>query len=288
MLHHIAPKDKSRIPTNEDLKVSPEFLEKTIIAYRRQGVEFLSLDDVYHILKSGEVHKCPFVAFTIDDGYLDNYTNAYPIFKKYSVPFTIFIATNFIDQKAILWWDSLEELILSNKSITITDGESYLCETFQQRWDTFRFLREKILSLDQRNLFNELNKMFSNYDIDWMLPIKQKAMSWEHVKVLSEDEICTIGGHTVTHPALNSLNKEEAIREIINGNKILEQHIKKAIYFFAYPYGSPNEVGEREYKIIEQMPLKLAFCSSGGCITNEDGQKMTSLPRMYFYEKIYL
>ena len=60
-----------------------------------------------------DIHK-PFVCFTMDDGYLDNYTKALPVFERYQVPFAIFVSTDFIDKKAILWWDTLEDLILTN------------------------------------------------------------------------------------------------------------------------------------------------------------------------------
>lgn len=284
MLHHIAPKDKSRIPTNEDLKVSPEFLEKTIKTYKCHKIDFLSLDEIYSRLTLGIAFKNPFVAFTIDDGYLDNYTNAYPIFKKYGVPFTIFVTTDFIDKKAILWWDCLEELILTHDTITISDGSNYPCKTYNQRWDTFRYLREKILMLDQRNLLSELNNMFTDYSIDWLLPVMSKAMSWNQVKKLSCDPLCTIGGHSISHPALSSLTDEDAVNEIINGNKIIEEYIQKKVEYFAYPYGTPNEVGDREMNIIKQSYINMAFFAHKGCVTTEDSKKLVSLPRFYFHE----
>jgi peptidoglycan/xylan/chitin deacetylase (PgdA/CDA1 family) len=179
MLHHICDKNPKLIPTNEDLKVSPSFLEKIILKYKNRGFDFLSLDNLYKLVIGQDRPKKPFVVFTIDDGYLDNFTNALPIFEKYSVPFCIFVATDFIDKKAILWWDTVEDLILSRDSIAIDDGTVYPCTTFQQRWDTFRYLRERILKLDQSHLEEGLNRMFANYTIDWYKPIMQKGMSWE-------------------------------------------------------------------------------------------------------------
>ena len=108
MLHHICEKDPMRIPTNEDLKVSPSFLEKIILKYKKGGFDFVSLDRLYEIATGGDIPSKPFVVFTIDDGYLDNYTNALPIFEKYNVPFAIFVATDFVDKRAILWWDSID------------------------------------------------------------------------------------------------------------------------------------------------------------------------------------
>ena len=84
----------------------------------------------------------------MDDGYLDNYENAYPIFKKHQIPFAIFVATDFPDKKAVLWWYVIEELILNSTEIQLSDGSQYTCETFQEKWDTFRYIREKVLLLD--------------------------------------------------------------------------------------------------------------------------------------------
>lgn len=285
MLHHIAPKDGNRIPTNEDLKVSPQFLERIILRYQRQGVEMVSLDEVYERLTTGDSPNRPFVAFTIDDGYLDNYTNALSVFEKYQVPFTVFVATDFIDKKAILWWDSLEDLILANESITTADGKCYPCSTYQQRWDTFRFLRERILNLDQTNLQEELKAMFARYAIDWNEPIRKEAMSWEQVRLLAHHSLCTIGGHTISHPALSQLTADEACREIKGGIDRIARETDLPVSYFAYPYGTPNEIGEREYQIIKDCGIKMAFLAHQGCITVKNKHLLTHLPRVYFHQK---
>jgi len=42
---------------------------------------------------------------TFDDGYQDNYSNAYPILQKYSLTATVFPTTNFIEQGSVPSWD---------------------------------------------------------------------------------------------------------------------------------------------------------------------------------------
>lgn len=284
MLHHIAPKDLNRIPTNEDLKVSPVFLEKIILNYKKKHIDIISLDEVFERLTTENNNKRPFVSFTIDDGYVDNFTNALPVFEKYQIPFAIFVATDFIDQKAILWWDSLEDLILSNDSITTSDGRRYLCSSFQQRWDTFRYLRQRILKLNPKHLHDELQAMFINYKIDWLAPIKKEAMTWEQIRILASHPLCTIGGHTVTHSALNNMSKDDAKCDVKEGMNRITKETGIPVHYFSYPYGILNDMEDRDNSIIHELNIKMAFLDHQGCITNNNKCNFSCLPRFFLHQ----
>ena len=263
MLHRVSERIYGHLPNNEDLKISPDYLEHVIVKYKNAGFSFFSLNQLYDVLSGKKDISKPFVCFTMDDGYLDNFENAYPIFKKHQVPFAIFVATDFPDKKAILWWYVIEELILNNTEVILSDGSKYSCKTFQEKWDTFRYIREKILLLNQSNLVNELNELFANYQLDWLAPIQNLSMNWEQVKSLTQEPLCTIGGHTVTHVALNKLPLEILDNEIMNGMNIIESHTGYKPEYFAYPYGSEKENGEREYNYIKKSDIKMAFISYG-------------------------
>ena len=279
MLHRVAEYDKSRLPPNEDLKISPAFLQKTIDKYRNAAFTFLTLDEVYDVITGKHIIEKPFVAFTLDDGYLDNYTTAYPIFKRNNVPFCIFVATDFPNKRAILWWITIEDLILSNDQIQLADGTTYICQTYQQKWDTFRLIREKILKLDQKDLLSSLQNLFSEYQIDWLEPIQKMSMSWDNIRELGKEPLCTIGGHTMSHPSFIPLKLNEIKAEIDGGIDRLKTVIEYDIDHFAYPYGSPKEDGEREYEILKSFNFKTTFVSFGGVITKDDIKNMTHLPR---------
>lgn len=89
--------------SNRQYEISPEYLEKLIMDYKRNGYEFVSVGEVAQRLKHGKLieklrdirHK--FVAITLDDGFRDNYEVAYPIFKKNNVPFCIYITSGFVE-----------------------------------------------------------------------------------------------------------------------------------------------------------------------------------------------
>lgn len=266
MLHRVSERIEGHLPNNEHLKVSPEFLEKVIVKYKKAGFSFLSLEQLYEVISGkSNIHK-PFVCFTMDDGYLDNFENAYPLFKKYQIPFAIFVATDFPDKKAVLWWYTIEELILNSTEIRLSDGSIYSCRTFQEKWDTFRYIREKVLLLNQSHIVDELNELFANYHLDWYNPIQTLSMNWEQIKHLTQEPLCTIGGHTVSHVALNKLSLKELDTEISNGINIIKYHTGYKPVYFAYPYGSAKENGEREYQYIKSSDIKMAFISYGDLV----------------------
>src|SRR5262249_31478132 len=47
------------------------------------------------------------VAITFDDGYQDNYTNAFPVLTHYELPATIFLTTGGIETETPLWHESV-------------------------------------------------------------------------------------------------------------------------------------------------------------------------------------
>ncbi len=58
----------------------------------------LTLDELYSYMKTDKKLPLKPIVITFDDGYKDNYTNAYPILKEFNLKATVFVITNTIDQ----------------------------------------------------------------------------------------------------------------------------------------------------------------------------------------------
>jgi peptidoglycan/xylan/chitin deacetylase (PgdA/CDA1 family) len=283
MLHRVDHFEKEKLLPNENMKVSPEFLENLILELKKSGYSFISLDELYEILiNQKKTKKC--IIFTLDDGYKDNCEIAYPIFKEYNVPFTIYLTTSFPNQNVILWWYILEDLILARDFLEV-GGEVYACKSYEDKNKVFLKIRENILSLNQENLVNELDVMFKDYKIDWFGNNGGLCMSWEDVISISRDPLCTIGGHTVNHYAFNKLSEEVLIAEIMNANEEIEKKINKKVEHFAYPFGSQNEVIEREMRIVESLNFKTVTTTRHGNIYLEHKNFINCcLPRIMLTE----
>lgn len=279
MLHRVFEEEAGHLAPNENMKISPENLEKFIIEAKERGCRFISLDDLAEILVNKKKGKNN-ILITLDDGYLDNYTHGYPIFKKHQVPFAIYITTSFPNHEAILWWYLLEDLIIENEVIHLSDDSVYVCKTSDEKNAAFLNIREKILNLPSHDLLNRLKNLFNRYPINWHSKVKDLSMSWEQVKELSQEPLATIGAHTVNHFPLSSLSREELEKEISLSKKIIESHIDKKVEHFGYPFGTRNDSGEREFLTVLEQGFRTATTTRSGNIFLAHRKHMTSLPRV--------
>lgn len=69
------------------------------IRHLKENYNIISVDDLVDGIFGNKVLPDRPVAITFDDGYVDNFTNAYPIIQKYSIPVTFFLATRFVSGK---------------------------------------------------------------------------------------------------------------------------------------------------------------------------------------------
>ncbi len=68
----------------------------------------------------------------------------------------------------------------------------------------------------------------------------KKCLSWGDVRDLYTKGV-QFGSHTVNHPKLRLLEKQEIEREIRDSKNMIEDRIDKAITSFSYPYAFPEE-----------------------------------------------
>lgn len=99
-----------------DISVSTKNFDRQI-AYLKRNFDIVSLDELVENYKHNYRLGKDIVAITFDDGYKDNYLNAYPILRNYNAPATIFLITNFIDKNPEML-NSNDILIMLNDKIT--------------------------------------------------------------------------------------------------------------------------------------------------------------------------
>src|SRR5882672_6497708 len=127
-LHHVRPPRPDAFQPNHLLEVTPAFLEGLLQRLKRSALEVISLGEMHRRFISGD-YKRRFVCITFDDGYKDLMRWAYPLLKKYQLPFALYIPTSFPDRIGELWWLALEAVIAKNSRIgMVINGQDQFFE----------------------------------------------------------------------------------------------------------------------------------------------------------------
>jgi peptidoglycan/xylan/chitin deacetylase (PgdA/CDA1 family) len=92
---------------DSSMYVSPDNFERQMAFLKKQGYSVISLDELVSAIKLGEKPEAKTVVITFDDGYTDNYLNAFPVLDKHGFPATIFIVTGYMGSPGYLTWDQV-------------------------------------------------------------------------------------------------------------------------------------------------------------------------------------
>ena len=103
-----------------------------------------------------------------------------------------------------------------------------------------------------------------------------RFLSESQIVELSQEPLCTIGCHTVSHPHLNLLAEEQQYSEIKQCKEWLEQMLGGPISYFAYPYGAYSIATEKN---VRHMELAMAFAAWGGGIRKNVKYNLYAVPR---------
>lgn len=106
----LTPKE-ARSPFLRDLSVSPADFEAQVKYLKEDGFTFLYVSEVEEALEKGRELPEKAVAITLDDGYRDNFTEAFPILQKYGAKATVFMVTNNLGRPARLGWDDAKTMV---------------------------------------------------------------------------------------------------------------------------------------------------------------------------------
>ncbi len=99
------------------ITVTPESFERQMRYLKDKRYNVISLDELTQGIKKRRQFRHNTVVITMDDGYKDNFTYAYPVLKKYGFPATIFLISDNIGTDAnFLDWDEVREMFKNNVS----------------------------------------------------------------------------------------------------------------------------------------------------------------------------
>jgi peptidoglycan/xylan/chitin deacetylase (PgdA/CDA1 family) len=247
-----------------ELNVTPENFEFQLKCLKK-NYQVIPMDRFAEsVSKKQNLKKA--IAITFDDGYLDNFTHAAPLLKKYNLPATFYITTGNIGTDQKFWWDELQNIILLTEylpekiSLTIDSGNfsfelsgeaqlnqkqrdqiktwSAECEPINKRTELYILLWRKLQALEPEARNKALGELRNYMKVN--TNSSGQMMNWQQIQLLQTQKLFAIGAHTVNHPALAMHAASFQKKEIADSNAALKEKLKQEISGFAYPHGNYN------------------------------------------------
>jgi peptidoglycan/xylan/chitin deacetylase (PgdA/CDA1 family) len=179
---------------------------------------------------------------TFDDGWLDNYLYAYPVLKRYGIPATIFLPTEFIGTHRWFWPDQISYLLGHDQR----DQRNGLLDSLTARypWLEPRNGRQGKKHLDAvierckplpESEIQEIIRQLSEA-LKLKLPEERILLNWEEIREMSTNGI-SFGSHSCSHKILAKLSVQEIDREVRDSLRMLKEKKINDIPVFCYPNG---------------------------------------------------
>jgi peptidoglycan/xylan/chitin deacetylase (PgdA/CDA1 family) len=283
MLHHVRPPRRGGFQPNRLLEITPAFLDRVISVLQSSEVDLVSLDEMHRRLIERDFSR-RFACMTFDDGYRDTKTWAYPILKKYGVPFAIYVPTSFPDRLGELWWIALEAAIAKTDRIALLvngRGQRFDCTTISEKRHLYTEIYAWLRSLPSEDAIRyAVRDLAGRYDVDASAINDDLCMTWQEIAELAADPLVTIGAHTVNHPILAKASNEIVRSELKMGRAVVEAAIGVRPEHLAYPFGDRGAAGSREFQIAAELGFKTAVTTHPAMLFPEHRDQLTALPRI--------
>ncbi|MCL5105165.1 MAG: polysaccharide deacetylase family protein [Armatimonadetes bacterium] len=247
--------------------------------------EIVPLYRIADAVRNGEGLPPRACAVTFDDGWLDNYTNAFPLLIKHNIPATIFLTSGFVGAEMPFWtaevWDSLHALTPdpTPPDWFTPDMAGIVRALARAGHPPSEHLISRCMG-HIKTLPATLRIRTADYlmkSAGWRSD-ERRAMNWDEAREMYDAGI-EFGIHTRTHPVLSELTRDEIDREIIGSKLETESNLGIRVTALAYPYG---DFDQRARLAAIDAGLELACTTTpGSCAATRDPY---TLPRVGVHE----
>ncbi|MEA2031891.1 MAG: polysaccharide deacetylase family protein [candidate division Zixibacteria bacterium] len=229
---------------------------KKQMAFIAQNYNPVSLSDISIALKEDQPLPDRAIAVTFDDGWIDNYTNAFPILKRYDIPATIFLPTKliisnqlpiFIQVSLLLVEDDIwpDKAIAAFKKVVLENNLDRNNPNLEEHKldatasDAYSFMVTLMnLNISQIEMVADEIKKTGGIDNDeWNR--QRWFMNWDEIREMTQHQI-DFGSHGQSHDLMINISLEQVKQELVESKKTIEFELSKPATLFSYPNGDYN------------------------------------------------
>ena len=209
---------------------------------------------------------------TFDDGYLDNLEVAAPILKDNGMRGVFFIATAYIEERRVYWWDRINYLLHhaepGHRRVELTYPARITLDLDNDRAGALGTLLQLLKIQFDLDVERVLDDLATGLGVAWDRDLERKltdgfVMTWDQVRALRKMGM-DVESHTRSHRALQTVPLAELASEVSGAKEDLERELGEDVRAISYPIGR---------SIAKLAPIKQALRDAGYQIgfTNASG-----------------
>ena len=266
---------------------TPSYLRRCLDYLIDNGYNFVSIEDIFAYLRGEASLPSRPVAFTIDDGFIDQATIAAPIFIEYNCPVTIFLVTGMLDGKLWPWFEQVDYVITNTRNTVIhlqtpRGQQTFRLDRPQEKMRAIHSMQGLMKAMEDASLTETLAALIaaSEVNVPDKAPEGYNSLTWDTARELEKKGI-QFGPHTVSHRILSRLDSTDMKFEITASWQRLKEELASPCPVFCYPNGRLSDFGNREIETVKKAGLIGALSTVPTQVDkNARGDSLYSLPRL--------
>ena len=223
----------------------------------------VSLKDIHHTIVNNIDLPDNTFAITFDDGFENNYSVAAPILTDLKIPSTFYFSSEFIDKNSMSWIDKIEyclEYVKSGEIYLPNNNKKYKFFDTKSKIDLLKIIRKKIKNNFEINLDNFVNFFYDQLNFkktDQLNTSIDLKINWKKVKILNNNSLFDVGGHSHRHLSLMSLKKNEAKNGISKSINLFKTKSKIILDQYSYPEGQKIDFNSTIISELKKKGIKM-------------------------------
>ena len=243
--------------------VAVDLLHRQIEVLKKKFTLLTMRDLVRRSLSAGEQIRY-LAAITVDDGYEDFYSQAFPVLREHGVPATIFVAGGFVSRELWLWPDVMRAVIDAAEPGRYRlrgfwDSASVGWRNSGEREEVWSDLADRLLTESTDTRYDAIQSLAESVDVDVeSLDMSEyRPLSWDQLRELSDAGI-EIGDHTWSHCNVARQSKAALTHELNKSRKAIEEHVGCTVSGLAYPNGMPADYSADAAQTVAELGYEYA------------------------------
>ena len=211
------------------------------------------------------------VAVTLDDGFLNNYTDAWPVLEQYGIPATIYLATGYIGTGRMMWTDLLESTILETREKRLyidVDGarRRYSLAREEDRVRAFLDVKALCKALPDETKDHIVSSIVEDLRTEVAPDHPLYAfMNWDQVREMDASPLIDFGAHTVDHVSLANVDVGKMRQQIDESVEALTRELGRPCEYFSYPEGQAEDYDANVIAYLRAAGFDHAPSAIDGC-----------------------